>query len=40
MLNFELQLSLALFEAGILFVNYIQLAFTTNDFAISAALFN
>jgi hypothetical protein len=33
-------LSLSLLEAGILFVNNIQLAFTTNDLAINAAFFN
>ena len=32
--------SLPLFKAGILFVNNIQLAFSTYNFAINAALFN
>jgi hypothetical protein len=35
-----MKLSLTLLEAGILFVDHIQLAFTTNDLAIHAALFN
>jgi hypothetical protein len=34
------KLPLALLEAGILFVNNIQLAFATNDLAICATLFN
>jgi hypothetical protein len=34
------QLSLALLEAGILFVNNIQLALATNNLTICAALFN
>jgi len=33
-------LSLALLEAGILFVNYIKLAFSANDFAVGATLLN
>jgi len=33
-------LSLALFKAGILFVNDIQLAFSANYFAVNATLFN
>jgi hypothetical protein len=33
-------LTLALLEAGILFVNYKQLAFSANNFAVGATLFN
>jgi hypothetical protein len=36
----RLQLTLPLFEAGILFVDYIQPTLATDDFAISAPLFN
>jgi hypothetical protein len=34
------RLSLALFKAGILFVNYVQAAFSAYNFAVNAALFN
>jgi len=38
--NLQLPLSLALLEAGILFVNYKQLAFSANNFAVGATLFD